>query len=94
MRWGCVILLSVGFAVSLGQRNFSAFWLLAMFCGALLSPAMRRVCVCRAFYWGVSSVAVLAAPAVLHSVPYRRLPFGCCATFLATSACPAPALMA
>ena len=62
--------------------------------GDLLSPAVHWVCVCRASGWGFSSVAVPAAPAVLHSVTYRSLPFGCYATFLATSACPAPVLVA
>ena len=43
---------------------------------------------------GVSSVAVSAAPAVAAQHGQPQVPVGCRTTFLAASACPAPALEA
>ena len=79
--------------MSWGSASFPT-WLLAMFSGVLLSScsALGRRLLSLLLWF--SSVPLPAAPAVLHGMPYRRLPFGGYATFLAPSACPAPMLVA
>ena len=67
VRWGCGILLSVGFAVSLGQRKFSDL----AFSNVLVRPFLILHCAGYAIVEplvGFSSVAVPAAPAVLRSM--------------------------
>ena len=93
LRWGCGIFLPLGFAVSLGQRKFSDL----AFGFVLVRPSLILHCAGSAIvepFVGFSSVAVPAAPVVLHSVTCRRFPFGCYTTILAAFACPAPALVA
>ena len=73
MRWGCGILLSVGFAVSLGQRKFSDL----AFSNVLVRPSLILHCAGYAIVEplvGFSSVAVPAAPAVLRSMNCCRFP--------------------
>ena len=73
VRWGCGILLSVGFAVPLGQSKFSDL----AFSNALVRPSLILH-----YAWyaiveplvGFSSVAVPAAPAVLRGMNCRRFP--------------------
>ena len=68
MRGGCGILLSVGFAVFLGQWDFS---------NVLVRPSLILHCAGYAIVEpldGFSSVAVSAAPAVLRSMNCRRFP--------------------
>ena len=93
MRGGCGILLSVGFAVSLGQRKVSDL----DFSSVLVRPSLILHCAGYAFVEpldGFSSVAVPAAPVVAaqHGQPQDSL--GCSTTFRAACACPAPALEA
>ena len=73
MRWGCGILLSVGFAVSLGQRKFSDL----AFSNVLVRPSLILHCAGYATVEplvGFSFVAVPAVPAVLRSMNCRRYP--------------------
>ena len=73
MRWGCGILLSVGFAVSLGQRKFSDL----TFSNVLVRPSLILHCAGYAIVEplvGFSSVAVPAAPVVLCSMNCCRFP--------------------
>ena len=93
MRGGCGILLSVGFAVSLGQRKVSDL----DFSYVLVRPSLILHCAGYAIVEpldGFSSVAVPAAPAVFAQHELPQVPLGCCTTFLAASACPSPALEA
>ena len=73
MRWGCGILLSAGFAVSLGQDKFSDL----AFSNVLVRPSLILHCTGYAMVEplvGFSSVVVPAAPAVLRSMNCRRFP--------------------
>ena len=93
MRGGCGILLSVGFAVSLGLRKFSDL----DFSNVLLRPSLILHCAGYAIVEtleGFSSVAVPAAPAVFVQHELPQVPLGCCTTILAASASPVPALEA
>ena len=91
MRAGCGILLSEGFAVSLGQHKVSDL----DFSYVLVRPSLILHCAGYAIVEpldGLSSVAVPAAPAVAARHGQLQDPLGCSTTFLAASACPAPAL--
>ena len=79
--------------MSWGSSSFP-IWLLAMFCGVLLSSCSALGRRLLSLLLGFSSVPLPAAPVVLHGVPYRMLPFGGYTTFLGPSACPALALVA
>ena len=83
----------MGFAVSLGQRKFSDL----DFSNVLVRPSLILHCAGYAIVEsleGFSSVAVPAAPAVFAQHELPQVPLGCCTTFLAASACSAPALEA
>ena len=91
MRGGCGILLSEGFAVSLGHRKVSDL----EFSYVLVRPSLILRCVWFAIVEpldGFSSVTVPAAPAVAAQHGQPQDPLGCSTTFQAASACPAPAL--
>ena len=93
MRGGCGILLSVGFAVSLGHRKFSDLDL----SNVLVRPSLILHCSGYTIVEpldGFYSVAVPAAPAVFAQHELLQVPLGCCTTFLAASAFPALALEA
>ena len=93
MRGGCGILLSEGFAVSLGHRKVSDL----NFSYVLVRPSLILHCswyaIVEPLDW-FSSVTVPAAPAVAAQHGQPQDPLGCSRTFLAASACPAPALEA
>ena len=57
--------------MSSGSVSFPT-WLLAMFCGVLLSSCSELDGRLLSLLLGFSSVPLPAAPAVLHAVPYRR----------------------
>ena len=88
MRGGVGILLSEGFEVSLGHLKVSDL----VFCYVLVQPSLILHGAWSAI--GLSSVAVPAAPAVAAQHGQLQDPSGCSTTFLAASACPAPALEA
>ena len=91
MRGGCGILLSAGFAVSLGQRKFSDL----AFSNVLVRPSLILQYAGYAIVEpldGFSSVAVPAVPVVFAQHELPQVPLVCCTTFLAVSAYPAPAL--
>ena len=82
-----------GFAVSLGQRKVSDLG----FSFVLVRPSLILHCAGYAILEpldGFSSVAVPAAPAVFAQHGQPQVLLGCCTTFMAASACPAPALEA
>ena len=79
--------------MSLGHLKVSDL----VFCYVLVQPSLILHCAWYAIVEplvGVSSVAVSAAPAVAAQHGQPQDPLGCSTTFLAESACPAPALEA
>ena len=86
MRGGCGILLSEGFAVSLGHRKISDL----DFSYVLVQPSLILHCAWYAIVEpldGFSSVTVPAAPVVALQHGQPQDPLGCSTTFLAASAC-------
>ena len=86
MRRGCGILLSEGFAVSLGHRKVSDL----DFRYVLVWPSLILRCACYAIVEpldGFSSVTVPAAPAVSAQHGQPQDPLGCGTTFLSGCIC-------
>ena len=70
MRWGSGNLLSVGFAVSLGQRKFSDL----AFSNVLVRPSLILHCAWYAIVEPLVWFSSVAVPAVLRGMSCRRFP--------------------